>query len=624
MSRAAVASSNEAKSFAAPPVSTPAISSTTYTCNLNALRIFQPEIAKIIDESSVPDSVRCVAARDGSTTFQLQDSSGRDVWFGGSSMPKISAEEMFSTATDCGGNVALPGILTGVEPLILARRLPECRAIFVVESNPLHLKLAMRLHDYVSLLSQGRLVFFLEDDLPRRIPDFFRTYPGFLLPTQIFRVPQRTAAQISELQSRFESLGTVVARVQAEALDAAVARIIRRPAGSMPDSPAVAVVGTDASPASIEFGGRIARGLKKLGRRHSMCLPDAPGKCHIVARVKAIAQADADCVLCVNSRAGPLGPLLPQLPMAAWYSPFAGPLSFDGTDSERDLIAASESQLKFAAGVGAGTRFECIAPSADDTIFRPLPTDERDAGLRTDVAIVANLPVDDPLRNGVSLPSLVSVWQGAQSIIKDNPDARGEIEPAVLLKQAEQRSGIVLEDPKIREQLETWIRERIVPAALARADARALVQSGLAVSVWGDNWFNDEELRAVHRGAIPTTRLNQVFNAAGVVLFPGANEGALQMALDAMCAGACVLMRKDPTDDPPGRSPIASDLSACIQGYQTRRELIDSSKRLLSNSSRRWELTEKARSLVLAGHTVSHRITQIINRLRIHESIRCG
>ena len=143
-----------------------------YHRNQAALRAFQPSVAAILDEVAIPEEVKPATGRDGSDTFLIPDETGRHVWFGGSSMPGISAAEIFAGFRGDGSNASLPGVLTGVEPLVVAGQMAAHTALFVVEQDPLQLKLAMHLRDYSDLFAGGRLVFVLIEFVGRgrRVP----------------------------------------------------------------------------------------------------------------------------------------------------------------------------------------------------------------------------------------------------------------------------------------------------------------------------------------------------------------------------------------------------------------------------------------------------------------------
>ena len=113
-----------------------------YRDNLAALASFQPRVAEIVDAARIPPGVTPARGRDGSSTLLVPAEEGGSIWFGGSSMPSVSAVEMFAGFVSDGRNVSLPGVLTGVEPLVVINKLPLHTALFVVEEHAWHVRLA--------------------------------------------------------------------------------------------------------------------------------------------------------------------------------------------------------------------------------------------------------------------------------------------------------------------------------------------------------------------------------------------------------------------------------------------------------------------------------------------------
>ncbi len=151
--------------------------SNCYHRNLAALTDAQASLAAAIDAIPIPDGVTPVRGRDDSDTFFLPTGDGRGAWFGGSSMPTISAFEAWSGLRGDGRNLILPGVLTGLEPLLILERIPKHSALFVCEPDGLLLKLALILRDYTRFIESGQLVFILgeEQSLVDNLVSFFES-----------------------------------------------------------------------------------------------------------------------------------------------------------------------------------------------------------------------------------------------------------------------------------------------------------------------------------------------------------------------------------------------------------------------------------------------------------------
>ncbi len=586
-----------------------------YKKNLNALQAVQPSIAQVVEAAPIPNGVVEAVGRDGTRTYQLPGGAGRRVWFGQSSMPSISASEMFAIAGGDGGNVCLPGILTGMEPLVIADRLAEHAAIFVVEENPLDLKLAMHLYDYAALLSGGRLVFILGDDVHARLVDFFREHPGYLLPTQMFTVPQRSPAQNVDLRRQFERAGEAVSIVQAEIIEACAESIRHRTRTAIPPNPRIALLGVEPGDGAIEQTRRIQRALDALGWTYVTCIPDAPNKCHVTARMGAVERVSADLVLFLNGFSTSLRKLLPaELPIASWFLSDAGtPPAPHEMDQQDMLFACSQSQYDSFMSAGAtGGAVALLEPAADILACQPSqPNEER----RKTIAALMDLPDDRPETCGVTLPSHIALWHALQHATRRHVDRYSDAIADEILQMAEKSSGTELIDPAGREQFRSAIATRIAPAAIGRAAVEELSSRGFEIELWGANWPALESRVDPRHGAIPHGEaLVQMLYSVDAVLLPRMTPLAVQLAMDALAAGASVIVGATYESflrEYPGLSSIAESLSF----YQTTGELIDAARQLRDDPKRR-ELAEAAIVEVRTNHSVTQRLITIVDRIR--------
>ena len=208
-----------------------------FNSNLAALAAFQPKVGEIIDAAEIPAGVTPATGRDGSNTLRIPAEDGGSIWFGRSSMPSVSAPEMFAGFVDDGRNVSLPGVLTGAEPLVVIDKMPPHTAVFVLEEHAWHVKLALHLYDYAGPIAAGRLIFVVGDDVEERMCEFSEANPGYDPPARLLTPPQRSAAETAELQRRLENAGAAVSRVCQQAVDACVQCIGARSFDSFPTVP---------------------------------------------------------------------------------------------------------------------------------------------------------------------------------------------------------------------------------------------------------------------------------------------------------------------------------------------------------------------------------------------------
>lgn len=594
-----------------------------YSRNLAALSRRQPEVAKAVDTAPIPHTVKTATGRDSSPTYLIATESERSTWFGQSSMPTISAEGLLSGSYGNDGNVSLPGVFTGREPLIIARKMPPHTALFVIEQNPLNLKLAMHLHRYDELLLAGRLVFILGagDAMIEDMGTFFEQHPGYEWPGQMLTMPQLSAPAIADLQHQLVQAADVVARVQAQVMESHARSLQARRWGPVPQRPRVALLSRDPRPVSLEQVQRVGRALTTLALPHEVCVPDVPDNCNMAARMAAIARLNADLVFLINSRPGAMRSALPdRLPVVCWYGPEAMVEPLNGPSwSESHLVFAASCATRdalVAAGVPAGSVHIC-GPGADETVFRPLTlTPDGDDALDLDVAVLMDVPDDRPEACGIDLASHVSLWQALTKAVTRQADAYQHDLAENLLEDGQRRSGTALRDAKVRARFLSLIRTRIAPAVLARVAVKALLRKGYRVGVWGRNWPALDSDRDPRQGPIPSgDALNRVLNAARSVVSPDPSTAFVQTAIDVVTAGTPVVCRC-PKDMLEREYPDLVDLAPYMSFYVTSDQLLDVVGAAVERDQSALRALQAARSLVLARHTFAHRVRSIIETVR--------
>ena len=598
-----------------------------------ALAARQPALAATVTATATPDSVVPATGRDGTPSFRIEDDRGqsqsasrRGRWLGGSSMPGISAREIFAGFVSDGRNVILPGVLTGVEPLVLAEKLPSHAAVFVVEEDPVQLKLALCVHDYADLIAAGRIVFVLggAEGCTGGLREFFEAYPGYELPIHLLPVPQRTSAQIADLQTGIEAAARVIVEVHAGVVEGLVGRIRRRSRGVLPCAPSVAVLGVDPMPGSLAQARRIERALTLLHWPYSTCVPDAPERCHLAARIAAVEQVSADMILLTNTAIG-LNIQNSQfvardLPVASWHLPGSHHLAPGTLSADSPQVYFASSLSVYDELIGAGCRPDMIehcGVAADTVAFRPLDSQgNTSCAYNADIAVIADLPDARAEGCNIMLDSHVALWQALMEVVRRHVDEDLAEMSEALLSEAEQMSRAAVREPEVRNQFVRMLQDRLVPAGRARAAVEALRGAGHRISVWGVNWLHIEGGADVRRGPIPEAEiLNQIFNTVGVVVIADPLPRGVQTALDAVAAGAAVvcLGGAEPFEK---EHPCLAAIRECLHLYKTRRELIRHVDALVSVSRKREENAPAATELVRGEHSVARRLEQIADTIR--------
>ena len=517
--------------------------------NLAALSEFQPGVAETVKKAVVPESIREATSRDGSPSFLLPNKEGRPSWLGRSSMPSISAPEIFAGLICDGRSVVLPGVLTGLEPILVASRLPPHSTVFVIEEDPVQLKLALHLHDYTDLIADGRIVFVLGggEKSIQGLSEFFDEHPGYELPIHLLPVPQRTSVQVAELQGQIEAAGQRIARSQTRRVEEQAQRVGRRTYVTHPLTPRVAVLGVDPAPASLEQARRIERAMTQLGWPHALCVPDAPSHCHLEARLAAIRQVDADLVLFVNTTVGMSGLTLPDdLPVASWHLPGSTGVTNRRVEPDKQRVFFASSDRVHEELVSSGVashQVEHCDVAADTVMFHPIERSDDDRKANdVDVAIIADLPDARPAASDITLTSHVALARAVAEVAQNSVSREWPQNLDPMLSEAERISGTSIREPEVRDRFIGFLKERVAPVMRASAAAEALIGAGFRIGVWGRNWPPVSALAEVLRGGIPQPEaLNRLFNTARVVLIAETSLWGVQTALDVLAAGGRVI-----------------------------------------------------------------------------------
>lgn len=598
--------------------------------NRAALAQTQPDVVDRLDETRIHSNIRFVPGRDGSECAQLQDHEAKWRWLGGSSMPTISAAAVFSSFVSESTSVVVPGILTGIEPIVLAGKIPPHTAVFVLEDDPLLVKLALHLHDYHELFTSGRLVLILGPDYGESLCRFVRKHPGYELPSTMVKVPQRTPAEFADMQRRLEAAGAEVAGVVLEALQRSTTALQDRPPCDVPANPAVAVVGVDPRPSAISHAQQLAGSAEALGWQVALSVPDAPSHCHAISRLDAIASCRADFVVIASGTAGSLrGNVPPNCPMVSWFAPFSVlPESLDDPPGPRDVaVVATRSQHQQLVRLGwpaSKVRIESL--TFDDACFRPIrlsPADQR--RMNADVALLADIPDDRPESCGITLTSHVPLWDSLRQLVAGAAASRLSPDVEDLLRQAETECGVQITDDGLRDRLLALARQRVLPAAVGRAVMSGLDRRVLRVGVWGNGWRDDQgndaddaDLVAV-RGPIPDSdERNILFQSVPHIVLLSATPTNMQFALEAWSVGATVHIAGDAAGSArefPSLADIIPHLSWWSSAAQLGERLLNVTGRVLLSADDADDRIPRRKQL-FARHTLRDRLIGIRDRLR--------
>lgn len=596
-----------------------------YERNLKALADRQPTVAGRVESTPVPSGLKLVAGRDGTLTFRLPCATDRSVWLGGSSMPRVSSREILGDAVYSGGNAALPGMLTGLEPLVLLERFPGHAALFVIENDPLFIKLAFHLYDYSAVIGSGRLVLVLADAFADSLTELVRRYPGYEMPSHLYHVPQWSAAQLAELQRELEREGRAAVDAQAQRIQEALAAIRGRTFGAVPRTPRVALLSSNVRPGSLRQVRRVARALAGLGWDHVVSMPDVPEKCHVAALLCALERSRADLVLFANDDARAVrGALPPALPIVSWWVGGADvPVTADGSSCPHDLLVVSGAVdgAVVEGGAVGGTRVVRLMPAADEVAFPWPDSADRTTDSNVDVSIAADLPDDRAEACGMHLQSHAVLWAAVRRIVGVRVDQSAALSAGELLALAERETGVAVSNAAMRSRMIALIQERVMPAAVGRSLAVTCGRAGLRVFAFGSNWDVGAPDGIHYGGGIPErSGEHLLFDAAGVLIVPTCHPPDVQTALDGLSGGKRVCVRGT-ADEFNRLYPELHDVAEHMVFAPRSRTLAGVVKQMC----RRGEAGKPSESVrsqreVLSRHTFKVRVQLIVDAVRAIQS----
>ncbi len=572
--------------------------------NMRALRARQPELARRLAVVTIPVTAVSTTARDDMPTFTISTDDGCTHWLGRSSMPSVRAAALVADYGADSGNVLLPRMGGGMEVAQLLARLAMHSAVFVLEPDLLEIRLALSVHDFSDDIRAGRLIILATTDPARAMTRFFAASPGYDFPQKLLWLPFLTAQEIKALTEAVERTSGDVARVQAKrTADCRDALARRISFGTELRSVVVSTI--DPRPAATEAVDALARAARDTGLLAEASIPNRPDKCHSVARMRAIVDADAGAAIFVNCGWGPLlrhAP--PSFPTATWLLPEARliPQMTDGF-SEKHLVFAATGPLRSAA-IAAGAdpaRIELLPPGFDATVFAqldPQPTD------RFDVACFGDVADLKPESQGITLSSQVSLWKRLciEAACRLNAPA------LEIMESAEKASGVVMGDEPVRKRMLSAIEHTVMPTLVLRASVQALLDAGIDVRVFGAGWqFSRVPDSRVFASPRTPQERNRVYNASRTVICPLVNHESTQRCVEVALSGGVVVRGSRKRD---GHEQLGDALDA-IETFDT----VDSMRELVVTHLRGGDALidscGRVRDAVLDRHLLSHRFAVI-------------
>lgn len=556
--------------------------------NLAALSELGSANAADLRECVLPAGARLVATRDGSRNFAWPSPDGGTTWLGRTSMPVARATGLVE-AFEMEGNALVVGIGPGEEVAGLLRRMPAHGCVFVVEPDAAAGAMALRRADFSADLRSGRLVLMVGNAAWERLRQFLLTRAGYATPLRILIWPWFTRDVVHDVTTRMTALAGEVSRARATEL------------GRLRDSPppahsdVAAVVSPTADDSASQLARRLVWGLEAAGRRAVAYAVDRPAHADPLACAKLLHDIAPGEIILVNAVRNETAGLMDQTArVVSWLTPDAvpSPRLREGLGADDRLVVMIPSQCAaLEAGGVEARRIVQVAPAAWPRAETPSRS----------LLVIADGGEDRPSAAGLHLASHVALWEAVRELLRSHADQIWTDDLDPVLRRAEQRCGIRITEPAVREGLRDRIGSVLLPAVLNRTYVDALLDDD--IELYGYGWSGVPTAARAWRGHRPDGR-----TAYAAVVHLSIHAGPSCEWLDAVADGAAPLIRSRP-----GRPPETDGLLAAedVLSFSTVGELRRAWHAVRGGRS---AVGERARAHIRARHTWAQRIAEVIGR----------
>ncbi len=571
------------------------------------------ELAERIRTSAIPPNYEPAVGRDGQPTYRIRpcgSADGRREWFGGSSMPSVTAPIAIESVVDQGSNVVVPGVGTGLEIALLAERLAAHVAIFVYEADVAVMRAWLALRDCSNGLRTGRIVPVCGPDIRQALIDRIRRDPGFEFPHRLVSFFTQRGVEIGRLRAQVEAAATVVIAEQSRRVEEFATALRAVPSDEV-DALCALVLSADARPAALDAARAIARSAARAGWTATSVIPERPNACQLSARLSALVSERPNLLILLNGCwAGLTDRLPPDVAAASWFwQPVAASVAAEAARSGRLHFATTPALIGELAAAGLSSGVELLEVGVDTSVFRP-GEDARPAQSAS-VLIVADAIDLRPEAGHVNLESHVALWKEACRLISTRAENYEASMAGDVLDEAQRRCGVELTETELRDAFTNMIRERIGPTAVTRAAIERLVAAGVDVRVLGRGWESHPTVAPYLAEPFPDASASAAeFRRAACVLFAWWGESTAREMLEVLAAGGTPVCRRT-REVLSDRHPQLADVIARVPAFARFEEMI----RLIRNPLRMSLPLAPVREEVREAHSLMHRLETIRSRL---------
>ena len=621
-----------------------------WQANLHALRQRDANLADRLTAVKIPDKAALTIAHDGSVTYRIRQADGRRRWAGCTSVPLVVAQANVKRTTIGNANLAMDSIGSGAEAQAVLREMAPSQALFVTESDPVQLALALRLRDFSAELFRGRLVLFLGDNPAQQIEEFLATNPGYNIITQTITWAWRTdrenqtfAQQLSlamqrcteKIIARMNSLLHEQRQYDQQNQATAVADVV--PALQVPSSLRIANCTQAYTPTDCCTSRNALAGAAQLGAVVDHLVLDRPDTVSNVAQLERLKQLRPHLILLVDMLRGDFTYPLPETSLCAslWRQAQKRNRPSKQLLGKNDFIfPAYQDQLDLLLDSGYPAERVLHLPLAANTdLYYRLETQSEHLPEDTaEVVMITDRCRVDPQVYQIKLPFQQQLWYAVAEEIRKGADTYHSSLARDYLSRAQRRSQIDLQEEELQRLFLTLIRNCLGDTVLRDTYAETLVRAGIDLKIrtfsaepaksdqenplgWFDSPVRDCVVGTIEHGE----PLNRLFNAAKIVLYVSSVPLVESLVLDAVAAGVLVLVKAHPRDREPGGIGQYFEIGKEMITFTTGSDLVRKVRYYLSHEAEREAVVHAARETLLARHTYKIRMQQMLKL--IHERL---
>jgi hypothetical protein len=433
-----------------------------WEANLAALRRTQPQLARTLEQVSLPTTWRNATALDGAPTFRTETSDDPPTWFAGTAAPATRARALAGGLDLRDRNLALPAIGHPALVAQLLSSLPAHVALYVFERDTTHLAAALRLVDLSAGIRAIRCILVPPSDEEAWLTEWLSQHPGLMPPGTVAFPMLASLERCVELRQLSERVSRRVLQYRNDRL----AELVATPTPAASDPPRLAVLALRTDPLAHAVSAGLAAAAAAAGWPIHHEAVRGPADMHSLAQVERVAAFGPTQFVAVGhgARSFPLGT---NLPRASWLLAPAHLPDASHVGDGRLLVATSELQDQLR---GRGVAAELL-PCAYDPSWERDARHDLPAGLAADVVLLGEIPAETAAVHGVTQLSQVRLWDAALKIARQAWSEPALWRPGALLERAQRATDIRVQDPELR----TRLGRRCVQAVLPRAAIESVV-----------------------------------------------------------------------------------------------------------------------------------------------------